>query len=226
MKQIIVIGLGTFGTIVTKKLFENGQEVLAVDIDQKKVDDMMEYATQTLQADAADEDVLRSLGVRNFDAVIVTVSEDIQTSVLISMMCKEMGAKMVAARAKSELHARLLTRIGVDKVILPEQETADRLAHTLISSSVLDLIEISDEYSIVEIIAPEIWCGKTLMEINMIRNYGLLAIAIRRGGDFHIAPKADDEIRKGDVVSVVGSNENIHRFEIRFGAEIRPSHLK
>lgn len=226
MKQTAVIGLGTFGATVARTLYEMDQEVLAIDIDQDKVDDMMEYATQAIQTNAADEDVLRSLGLRNFDVVVVTVADDLQASVLISMMCKEQGAKYVVARARNELHARLLQKVGVDKIIFPEKDTALQLARALVNNSVLDLIELSPEYSLAEITVPAAWVGQTLATVNMNHEYGLIAIAITRGGKTQIAPKANDALCAGDGLAVVGANENLHRFEKKFGAEIRPASLQ
>jgi len=181
MKQFAVIGLGTFGASIARALFQMEQEVLAIDSDPDLVDDIKDDVTQAIQADMDNEEVLRSLGLHNFDAVIVAIGKDIQTSILVSLLCKDMGVQCLVARARNDLHAKVLSKIGVDKVIFPERDTGMRLAHSLVTSNILDVIELSEDYSLVELAVPEAWSGKTLKELNMRVIYGLNAIAVERG---------------------------------------------
>ncbi len=225
MKQFAVIGLGTFGSSVARALYDMDQEVLALDSSEELVDAVRDEVTQAIQANPADEEVLQSLGLRNFDVVVVAIGNDIQTSILVSLLCKDMGVPYLVARARNELHAKVLSKIGVDKVIFPERDMGLRIAHKLVSSNILDVIELSQDYSLVDVAVPVAWSGKTLKELNMRTVYGLNAIAIRRDKVTHIAPEPNDMLKMGDTVTVVGSNESIHRLETKFGAQTRPTEL-
>lgn len=214
MKQFAVIGLGRFGASIAKALYALGHDVLAVDDDQGKINDIADYVTHAICADATDEHVLNTLGLRNFDVVVIAIASDLQASILIPMLCKEMGVPKVIAKAQSEMHARVLEKIGVDRVIFPERDMGVRLAHSLVSTSVLDYIDFSDEYSIVEVRALPEWYQKSLREIKMRSTYGVNVIAIRhidRG--ISVSPNADDLIQEGDSMVIVGSNECIQKLD-------------
>lgn len=144
---------------------------------------------------------------------IVAIGSNIQSSILISMIVKELGVKHVVAKAQSELHAKLLYKIGVDRVVFPERDMGIRLAHNLVSSNVLDFIELSSDYSIVEMAALDEWQGKTLKDLDFRRKYGLNVIAIKRNGEMNVSPRAEEKIEENDVLVVIGDNERITRLE-------------
>lgn len=213
MKQFAVLGLGRFGSSLAKTLYDLGHEVLAVDEREEAVQEISESVTHAVQADATDESALRSLGLRNFDVVIVSIGADIQASILVTLIVKELGVKYVVAKAQSELHAKVLYKIGADRVVLPERDMGLRLAHNLVSSNVLDFIELSSDYSIVEVVALNEWQGKTLKDLNFRRKYGLNVIAIKHNGEMNVSPRAEDIIEENDVLVVIGENEGITRLE-------------
>jgi trk system potassium uptake protein TrkA len=213
LKQFVVLGLGRFGSSLARTLYGLGYDVLAVDEMEEAVQEISESVTHAVQADATDESILRSLGLRNFDVAIVAIGSNIQSSILISMIVKELGVKHVVAKAQSELHAKLLYKIGVDRVVFPERDMGIRLAHNLVSSNVLDFIELSSDYSIVEMAALDEWQGKTLKDLDFRRKYGLNVIAIKRNGEMNVSPRAEEKIEENDVLVVIGDNERITRLE-------------
>lgn len=215
MKQFIVIGIGRFGSGVAERLCELGQEVLAIDTDEEAIQKISERVTHAVTADATDENILKSLGVRNFDAAVVAIGSDIQSSILTTLMLKEMGVKYVVAKAQNELHAKVLLRIGADKIVFPERDMGERVAHNLISSNILEYIELSPEHSIIEYAVPKSWVGKNLRDINMRAKFGVTVVAIRCKNDerINISPKADNEIKEGDIMIVIGKNDELKKLE-------------
>jgi TrkA-N domain./TrkA-C domain. len=210
-KQFVVIGLGRFGSSVAMTLYSLGCDVLAIDSSEERVQKISDSVTRAVQADATDEKVLRSLGVRNFDVAIIGTGTDIQTSLMVTLMVKELGVKTVIAKAQNELHAKVLLKIGADRVIFPEKEAGIKLAHSLASSNILDFIELSPEYNIVEIIALRDWIGKTLDELKLRQRFGLNIIAIKRENNIKITPSADDIIMEGDNLVVIASTDDINK---------------
>jgi trk system potassium uptake protein TrkA len=210
-KQFVVIGLGRFGSSVAKTLYTLGCDVLAIDSSEELVQNISDSVTRAVQADATDEKVLRSLGVRNFDVAIIGTGTDIQTSLLVTLMVKELGVKTVVAKAQNELHAKVLLKIGADRVIFPEKEAGVKLAYSLISSNILDFIELSPEYNIVEIIAIRDWIGKSLNELKLRQRFGLNIIAIKRENNIKITPSADDIIMEGDNLVAIASTDSINK---------------
>lgn len=215
MKQFAIIGLGRFGSSVAKTLSSTGNDVLGIDADEEKVQNISDYITHAAQADATDEAALKALGIRNFDVVVITIGQDIQASILVTLLCKEAGVKYVLAKAQSELHAKVLYKIGADKVVLPERDMGMRVAHNLISSSILEYIELAPEYTLVEVLALKDWEGKTLAEINIRANFGVNVIAIKHKGSINVSPSADDYIKADDVIVVIGSKEDINTLSLR-----------
>lgn len=215
-KQFAVIGMGRFGSSVAQTLYKLGFEVLAIDADEDKVQDVINLTTHAVEADATDEDALKALGIRNFDVVVVAIGEDIQASILTTLILKEMGVDMLIVKAQNELHGKVLTKIGADKVIFPERDMGQRVAHHLISPNIIDFIELSPEYSIVEIKAPKEFAGKSLRELDVRARYGCNVIAIRSEGYMNISPYAEDLIQQGDELVVVGKNEDLQKFEVSF----------
>jgi trk system potassium uptake protein TrkA len=212
-KQYVVIGLGRFGTSVAKTLYDLGNDVLAIDSDESIVQEISDSVTHAVQLDATDENALRSIGIRNFDVAVVTIGSNVQSSVMVALLIKELGVKYIIAKAHNELHAKVLYKIGADRVVLPEKDMGIRVAHNLVSSNILDYIELSPDYSIAEIVSPKEWHGKNLRELNMRANYGINVMAIKRENDVNISPTADDIIEPGDVIVAIGGSEELSKVE-------------
>lgn len=215
MKQYAVIGIGCFGSSVAKTLYSMGHDVLAIDKNEEKVQQISNYVTHSVQVDATDENTLKALGIRNFDVAVITIGSDIQSSVLVTMLCKELGVKHVIAKAQSDLHAKVLMKTGADRVVFPERDMGVRVAYNLSSANILDFIELSPDYSLVEITAMHSWEGKTLKSINMRDKFGLNVVAIKQDKKIVMSPKGDDHINKNDILVVIGSNEDIMRFDAK-----------
>ena len=157
VKQYLVFGLGRFGSSLARALCAQGQEALAVDSDQELVNQIAPHVTQALQLDATDEEALRSLGVKNFDAAVVAIGQNTRDSILICVLLKEMGIPYLIAKANDDLHAKVLRKIGVDRVVFPERDMGVRLARSIVTPSVLDLMELSGDYQLAEILLPDGW---------------------------------------------------------------------
>lgn len=212
-KQFAVIGLGRFGSSVSKELYQLGHDVLAIDINEDKVNDMIDHSTQAVIANATDENALQSLGIRNFEYVIVAIGDDIQTSILCTLVLKELGVPHVWVKAQNEYHHRVLEKIGADRIVHPEQDMGVRLAQHLVSEKIIDYIELSEEYSIVELIASEKVVNRSLAELDVRARYGCTILAIKRGNDINISPSPVDNIMKDDVLIVIGHKDDLKRFE-------------
>ncbi len=215
MKQVAVIGLGRFGMSVVRNLCSfGGCEVLAVDIDEKQVHHAAETATYAVQADATDEATLKSLGLKNFDFVVVAIGTDIQASVIITLSLKDLGVGNVIAKAQSHTHGRILEKAGADRVVYPERDMGARLAKSILTSNIVDFIELSPEYSIVELSVPYFFKGKSLAVLNARAQYGVNIIAIKRGEEIIVSPQASDTIMPDDIMVVVGKNSDIAKLEL------------
>ncbi|NCB77542.1 MAG: TrkA family potassium uptake protein [Negativicutes bacterium] len=212
-KQFAIIGLGRFGTSVAKTLYEMGYEVLAVDTDETRVQDFSDEVTHVVQADTTDEDTLKALGIRNFDVVVVAIGADVQANLMTTLQLKEMGVSYIVAKAKNNLHGKMLEKIGADRVVYPERDMGQRVAHNLVSSNVLEYIELSPEYSIVEVTAPKVLVGKNLVETDLRGRYEVNVVAIRRGEQLLVPPQPTEKIMDKDVLFVVGANRGVQRLE-------------
>lgn len=214
MKTYVVIGLGRFGTAVATELCRLGHEVLAIDEVEDRVQNISDNVTHAVAGDARDPAVLRALGIRNYDCTIVAIADEVGNSALITMNLKELGVKEVIAKAQSHVHQKVLQRIGADKVVFPEHETGMKLAQHLSCSHILNFIELSTDYGIVELAAPKSWQGHSLIELNVRAKYGVNIIAIRKGAgskELEVSPGADYVLNQGDVVVTLGSNADIDR---------------
>lgn len=212
-KQFIVIGLGRFGQSVAKTLFQMGYDVLAVDEDENAVQEIADSVTHAVQMDATDEYALRTLGIRNFDIAVVSIGTNIQSSIMVTLNLKEAGIKKVVAKATNDMHAKLLNKIGADRVVLPEMDMGVRVAHNLVSANILDVIELSPDYSIVEVTAPNQWFNQEIKDIDARAKYGINIMAIKSEDDINVSPRASDIIRDGDVLVVIGSIEDLSKIE-------------
>ena len=179
-QQYAVIGLGRFGISVARRLHEAGQEVLGIDVNEERIDDAELYVTHAVIADSTDEKALTSIGIRNFDCVIVAIGNDIQSSILTVMILKDLGVKKVIAKALGKLHGKVLDRIGADWIVYPERDMGERVANQLLSPNMLNYIELSKEYNIEEIMIPERMAEKSLRELNIRAKYNVSAIAVFR----------------------------------------------
>lgn len=207
-KQYVVIGLGRFGSSVAKTLYTLGKDVLAIDLDETIIQEISHDVTHAIQMDATDENALRSVGISNFDVAIVAIGSSMQSSIMVTILLKELGIKYIVVKAQNSLHAKVLNKIGADRVVLPERDMGTRVAYNLISTSILDHIELSPEYSIIEIMSPEKWHGKTLGELDIRSNYGINIMAIKRDNIVTMSPSADEQIEQNDTLIIIGgSNE-------------------
>jgi trk system potassium uptake protein TrkA len=215
MKQTFaVIGLGRFGTALLKTLVANGQDVLGIDINEKHVNEVRDYATQAVIADAKNEATLRHLDIGSFDHVIVAIGDNMKASVLATINAKEIGAKHVVAKAEDRTHMRVLEKIGADVVIQPEREMGARVARQLLAPNMLNFIELSDNYSLAEIkIANPKFIGKSLDALHVRKKFGLNVIAVRNGQDIIVSPDSDYVLQTGDVISVVGESDMVDDFD-------------
>ncbi|MEH7107050.1 potassium channel family protein [Bacillus sp. JJ1764] len=210
--QYAVIGLGRFGLSIANKLFESGQEVLGVDINEERVDESHPFVTHSVIADSTDQEALKSIGIRNFDTVIVAIGNDIQASILSALLLKELGVKKVIAKALNKLHGQVLKKVGADWVVFPERDMGIRVAHQLLSPNVLNFIELSKDYSVEEVRIPDQMTNNTLRELDLRAKFNLSVIAIRHKHEIDISPSPDKIIEIGDVLVVIGDNKNLESF--------------
>ncbi|WP_128426117.1 potassium channel family protein [Gudongella oleilytica] len=217
MKSFAIIGCGRFGSAVARTLHELGNEVLAIDGDPDVVEMISPSVTHAIQADVMDEAVMKELGLKNFDVVIVSIGTDLQASIMATLIVKELGVKHVVTKAQSELHGKVLRKIGADKVIYPERDMGVRVAHNLTSKSIIDYIELSPDYSILEIRSLERWWGKTLSDLRLRNKYGVNVMAIKRGDQVNVSPGPNDKIETGDILVVLGSTDEIAKLEQKAG---------
>ena len=209
MKSYVIIGLGLFGEAIAKQLCKLGAEVLAMDIRSDLVQQVAGDVTHAVVGNAQDKDVLRSLGVGHMDCAIIAIGDDLAASVLITMNLKELEVPYIVCKAHDETHRRVLEKLGVDRVVIPEQENAQRLGRNLFSHNVLEYIELSDEYGILEIPAPKSWIGKSLKELNVRAKLGVNIIAVQNAGKTNVSPSADYQIHSEDIMVVLGDNYSL-----------------
>lgn len=210
MKQIAVLGLSRFGISVAKSLEKLDVEVMGVDIDPEKVDDMAREMTHVVQADVLDDDALDALGLRNFDVVVLSI-KDVEISCLATINIKDRGVPYIVTQAISDAHAEILRRIGADRVIIPEKDMGARLARRLGSENVIDYMDLSDDYGIMEIAAPDEWTNRTLAESDLRNRHGINVLAIRAANGAMVSPRADSLIRETDVLVVMGAHTDLNK---------------
>lgn len=213
MKSFMVIGLGKFGISVAKALFSLGHDVLAIDNHEEIVQELSDSVTHVIHADVTNEEVFKSLGVSNFDAAIVSIGDNIESSILATVLLKESGAKYILAKAQSELHARVLYKVGADKVVFVERDMGIRIAHNLISDNVEDIMEISSTFSVVELKPPKSWTGKSLKELDIRATHGINIIAIKKQDAVDASPGPDTVIGENDILVAFGKSKDLNAFE-------------
>ncbi len=212
-KQFAVIGLGRFGGSVCKELYRMGHQVLAIDIRDHKVNEFAQFSTHAVIADSTDEKALQSLGIRNFEYVIVAIGDNIQSSILTTLVLKEMKVPNVWVKAQNIYHHKVVEKIGADRIIHPEHDMGVRIAQHLTSEKIVDYIELSNEYSIVELLATNKVHNKSLIDLNIRANYGCTILAIKRGEDVNVSPMPEEVILEKDLLIVIGHKNDLKRFE-------------
>jgi trk system potassium uptake protein TrkA len=211
-QQYAVIGMGRFGTSIAKKLYGAGQEVMGVDINEKRIEDAGSWITHGVVADTTEEETLKSIGIRNFDTVIVAIGNDMQASILTVLLLKELEVKKVIVKALDKKHGQVLKKIGADWIIFPERDMGERVAHQLLYPNVLNFIELSREYNLEEIIIPPSMTEKSLRELDIRAKYNISVIAIVKNGDIIITPSPDQKIQEGDMLLVIGNTKDLSVF--------------
>lgn len=211
-KQYAVIGLGRFGSSIVNMLVEAGNEVLAIDINEKRVNELEDSVTHAIIADSTEEEVLKAIGIRNFDTVIVAIGNDIQASILTVLVLKELGVNKIVVKAINKRHGQVLYKVGADWVVFPEWDMGERVAHQLMSPNVLNFIELAKDYSIEEIKLPSSMAGKSLKELNIRAKFNLNVIAIKNEEKINISPSPNEVIQEGDVLIIIGEKEGLLLF--------------
>ncbi|KAA9026035.1 potassium channel family protein [Niallia endozanthoxylica] len=212
-KEFAVIGLGRFGGSICRTFAEQGMEVMAIDNNEDRVNEYSAIASHAVVGDSTDEKVLKSLGIRNFDHVIVAIGDNIQASILTTIILKELGVKNITVKAQNDYHEKVLLKIGADHVVHPERDMGRRIANNMISNSVLDYLELSDEHSIVEIVASEKIDGHSIINLDIRAKYGINIVAIKRSNEIIVSPQANEIIHEKDILIVIGADADINRFE-------------
>lgn len=211
-KEFVVIGLGRFGGSIVRELISQGAQVMAIDASSERVDEYASIATQAVVADSTDENVLKSLGIRNFEHVIIAIGENIQSSILTTLILKDMGVEKITVKAQNDYHEKVLRKIGADFIVHPERDMGIRIANNMLSNTVLDYLELSDEHSIMEIKANDKIAGYSIIDLDIRAQYGITIVGIKRGNDIIVSPQADEKILLGDVMLVIGADVDINRF--------------
>ncbi|MEH7097466.1 potassium channel family protein [Neobacillus vireti] len=207
-----IIGLGRFGTSIASKLYEADQEVLGIDINEDRVEGGKEFVTHAVVLDSTEEDSLKSVGIRNFDYVIVAIGNDMQASILTVLLLKELGIKKIIAKALNKRHGQVLEKVGADWVVYPERDMGARVAHQILTPNVLNYIELSNEYNIEEIVIPPSMSGKSLRDFDLRAKFNLNVIAIVKNQDLIISPSPDQILNDGDKIAVIGRRDKINDF--------------
>lgn len=211
MKKYAVLGLGRFGQHLAIELAGMGNEVLAVDLNEEHLVAVQDYVTHVVIADVTDEDAVNELGLEDFDGIIIGIGNEVQASILCAIICREHKTSKIWAKATSELHAKALKKIGVDRVVLVEREMGIRVAHHISNSNIVDYISLSDNYQMVEMSVKSEWENKSIAEVNFRAKHGINIIGIRRGDDFTVSPKSDFVIKNGDILCIIGQNADVDK---------------
>lgn len=212
MKEFVVIGLGRFGSSLASELVDLGHSVLAIDASEEKIQAISDVVSHAVYADATDEEALRALGIRNFEVAVIAIGEDIQASILATLVLKEMGVKTVVVKAINALHAKVLEKIGADRIVFPERDMGVKLARSLAAPNVVDYMSLDSDYGIEEVEIPERFLGKSLLELDLRARYGVTIIAIKRGDKLIQSPGAENIFEKNDRAVIVGNRKGLQGF--------------
>ena len=212
-KTYAVFGLGRYGIAVARELVENGMEVIAVDSEQRIVNDAAAYLPVCKCADVTDVEVISRLGIGNIDTVIICMASNLEASVMAVTLCKEAGTKTVIAKCANEMHQKILIRVGADQVVFPEQESGIRLAKNLLSSGFIDMISLSKDVSMVEIDVKEEWCGKNLIELNLRKKYGFNVVAIKKGEIVNVTINPEQVLDAESSLIVIANTSKLEKLK-------------
>ena len=210
-KEFVIFGVGDFGMNVAKTLANSGATVMVVDKEESQLEKVASEVTHTICADATNPEAMKQLGIRNYDGAIVGIGHNLETSALITMQLKEMDVPFIMVKASTDIEGRILTRVGADKVIFPDREMGIRVGNDIINGNYFEAIELSDEYSIVDMAVPTSWVGKTLQQLNVRSKYGISIIGIRGLEELNVNPAADYRLLAQDILIVLGHNTEIQR---------------
>lgn len=209
-KQFAVFGLGSFGMSIAVTLQKLGCEVVAVDEDMDRVEEAADKVSFAMAADVGDPEVIEAMGARNLDGVVVAVS-GMEASILATMVSKEIGVPYVITKARNDLHEKVLKKVGADVVIFPEREMGMRIARSMVSKNFADWIALSDEYSMIETAIPQKWVGKTLLDLDVRKNYDVSVVGIKRNGEFEVSPDPKKTLEEGILMILIGSNKALEK---------------
>lgn len=212
-KQFAVLGMGSFGESVALTLENMGCDVLVMDDSYEKIQDISDKVSYAMKADVADPDALQALGGKNLDGVVVAVSENLEAGIMATMLCKEMGIPLVVAKAKNKLQGAILKRVGADRIVYPEIEMGSRVAKSLVSREFMDWIELSNDYSMVEIAVPDKWVGRTLVDINVRERLGINVVGIIVNGKIDVTLDPQKPLPEGGILIVIGANDVLEKFD-------------
>jgi len=212
MKSILIIGLGRFGRHMAKKFCEQNNDVMAIDINEERINNVLSVVTNALIGDATNEQFMETIGVRDFDLCVVAIGDNFQSSLETTALLKDLGAKFILARASRDVHAKFLLRNGADDVIYTEKETAERLAVKYGSDNIFNYIELNDEYSIYEIAVPSSWLNKSILKVNVRSKYGISILATKQGNNIFPLPKPEHVFTDSESLMILGKNEDVSRF--------------
>lgn len=210
-KSFVVFGLGKFGYSVAISLCKNGCDVLAVDQDEDKVEDIANDVTYAVKANVTDPDIYESLDIGNMDGAVVAISDNMEASVVATILAKEAGIPYVLAKANSQTHAMILEKVGANQVIFPEKAMGSRVARNMVFGKFVDTFELSDAYSMVEMEVPRSWVGQSLRELNVRKNFNVNVVAIKENDHINVNPDPEEPMRAGQILLTVGDNENLKR---------------
>lgn len=211
MKSILIIGAGRFGRHIAMKLNDLDREVMAIDKYEDRINSIMPYVTNAQIGDSTDETFLESLGVSNYDVCIVAIGDDFQSSMETTSLLKELGAQLVVSRATRDVHEKFLLRNGADRVVYPEKQLGIWTAITYSTDKIFDYIDLGEDYAIFEVALPESWVGKTILDVDVRKRYGINVLAVRRGGRLNMAVAEGLVFEEGDALLVLGVTESIQR---------------
>ena len=212
-KQYAVLGMGSFGESVALTLENMGCDVLVMDDSYEKIQDISDKVSYAMKADISDPDALQALGGKNLDGVVVAVSENLEAGIMATMLCKEMGIPLVVAKAKNRLQGAILQRVGADRIVYPEIEMGSRVAKSLVSREFMDWIELSNDYSMVEIAVPDKWVGRTLVDINVRERLGINVVGIIVNGKIDVTLDPQKPLPEGGILIVIGANDVLEKFD-------------
>lgn len=211
MKNILVLGLGRFGRHCAIKFTELGHQVLVVDKDEDRVDAALKYVSNAIIGDSTREDFLRSLGLEDFDVCVVAIGDNFQSSLETTSLLKDLGARLIVARASRDVHAKFLLKNGADEVVYPEKQMAEWAATRYSAEHILDYITLDENYGVFEIEVPEEWVGKSLKDLDLRKKYSLNVVAVKNGDEIVVAMNPDVPIQKKEKLMIIGKSIDVHK---------------